>query len=65
MDWSPEAEAAIKKVPFFVRKRVRTRVEKEAQQAGKTLVTIDEVKAIQRRYLQRMGDEVKGYQIET
>jgi hypothetical protein len=38
MEWSPEAEAAIKKVPFFVRKRVRSRVEQDAKQAGKTVV---------------------------
>ncbi len=30
MKWTPEAEKAVKKVPFFVRKRVRARVEKEA-----------------------------------
>ena len=34
MKWMPEAEEAIKKVPFFVRKRVRARVEKEANEAG-------------------------------
>ena len=33
MQWSPEAEAAIKKVPFFVRKRVRARVERETRAA--------------------------------
>jgi dissimilatory sulfite reductase (desulfoviridin) alpha/beta subunit len=65
MEWTPEAEAAIKKVPFFVRKRVRKRVEEEAKQAGKGIVTLAEVKATQKRYLHRMGDEVKGYQIET
>jgi len=65
MKWSPEAEAAIKKVPFFVRKRVRIRVEQEAKDAGKNLVTLDEVKATQKRYLQKMGDEVKGFQIEN
>jgi anaerobic sulfite reductase subunit C len=65
MKWSPEAEAAIKKVPFFVRKRVRARVEQEAKEAGKGLVTLAEVKATQEHYLQKMSDEVKGYQIET
>jgi dissimilatory sulfite reductase (desulfoviridin) alpha/beta subunit len=65
MNWSPEAKAAIKKVPFFVRKRVRARVEQETKDAGKNLVTLDEVKAAQKRYLQKMGDEVKGFQIET
>jgi len=36
MKWTPEAEVTIKKVPFFVRKKVRLRVEKEAAEAGKS-----------------------------
>ena len=63
MKWTPEAETAIKKVPFFVRKRVRTRVEKEATDAGKKIVTPAEVKATQTRYLSNMASEIKGYQI--
>ncbi len=35
MKWTFEAEAAVKKVPFFVRKKVRSRIEKEAAKAGK------------------------------
>ena len=29
MEWAPEAKAALQHVPFFVRKRVRARAEKE------------------------------------
>ncbi len=65
MKWMPEAEGAIKKVPFFVRKRVRARVEKEAHEAGKQAVSLADVKATQARYLTSMSLEVKGYQIET
>ncbi|MGD8471319.1 MAG: 4Fe-4S dicluster domain-containing protein [Desulfobacteraceae bacterium] len=65
MKWMPQAEEAIKKVPFFVRKRVRARVEKEAIEAGKHAVSLADVKATQARYLTRMSAEVKGYQIET
>ena len=66
MKWSPEAEEAIKKVPFFVRKRVRARVEKEAAAAaGNPVVSLADVKATQVRYLANMSSEVKGYQIET
>ena len=61
----PEAEEAIKKVPFFVRKRVRTRVEKEAQENGKQAVSLADVKTTQARYLSHMNSEIKGYQIET
>ena len=63
MKWMPEAEEAIKKVPFFVRKRVRTRVENEAKEAGQQAVSFADVKATQARYLTSMSSEIKGYQI--
>jgi anaerobic sulfite reductase subunit C len=65
MKWMPEAEEALKKVPFFVRKRVRERVEKEAQEAAKSVVLLADVKATQMRYLSSMSSEIKGYQIAT
>ncbi|MCJ8500848.1 4Fe-4S binding protein [Desulfatitalea alkaliphila] len=65
MQWSPEAEEAIQKVPFFVRKRVRARLEKEARKAGVPQITLAEVKATQQRYLSGMAAEVKGYRLET
>ncbi len=65
MQWTPEAEAAVKKVPFFVRKKVRARVEKEAQKAGKKAVSVAEVNATKQQYLQNMKSEVKGYQIDS
>ena len=64
MKWTSDAEAAIKKVPFFVRKRVRARVEKEAWEAGNNIVSINEVRATQKRYLNNMDSEIKGYQID-
>ncbi|MFO8085864.1 MAG: hypothetical protein R6U27_16260 [Desulfobacterales bacterium] len=65
MKWTPEAEASIKKVPFFVRKKVRLRVEKEAAKSGKAMVGIEEVKATQKRYLSGMASEIKGYQLDA
>jgi dissimilatory sulfite reductase (desulfoviridin) alpha/beta subunit len=65
MEWSREAEAALKHVPFFVRKRVRARLEKEAQEAGRTRIGLAQVKAAQARYLSGLHREVKGYQIDT
>ncbi|OGP59802.1 MAG: sulfite reductase [Deltaproteobacteria bacterium RBG_13_49_15] len=64
MKWTEEAESALKKVPFFVRKKVRVRVEKEAEEEGKQAVSVNEVKATQKRYLSRMESEIKGYQID-
>jgi anaerobic sulfite reductase subunit C len=65
MEWSREAEEAVQKVPFFVRRRVRERIEREARDAGKTRISPADVAATQARYLAGMSAEIKGYQIET
>ncbi len=65
MKWTQEADDTLKKVPFFVRKRVRARVEKEAREAGKQAVSLADVKATQARYLKTMSSEIKGYQLDT
>ncbi len=65
MEWTTEADVCIQKVPFFVRKRVRARVEKEAKSAGKKVISLADVKATQARYLSGMASEIKGYQIDT
>lgn len=64
MKWSAEAEEAVRKVPFFVRKRVRARVEQEARTAGKKVVSLADVRATQQRYLAGMSRDVKGYRID-
>ncbi len=65
MKWTPEAEKTIKKVPFFVRKKVRVRVENDARNKGKELITLDDVNATKTAYLTKMSSEVKGYQIDA
>jgi anaerobic sulfite reductase subunit C len=65
MDWAPDAEEALKKVPFFVRKKVRARVEEEACQRGRQRVTLAEVEATRKRFLSGMKSEVKGYQLDA
>lgn len=65
MKWTSEAEEAVKKVPFFVRKKVRSRIENEAVKAGKKTVSLADVKATQARFLSNMSSEIKGYQLDT
>jgi dissimilatory sulfite reductase (desulfoviridin) alpha/beta subunit len=65
MEWTRDAEDAVRKAPFFVRKRIRERVEREAHDAGKTRITPADVAATQARYLAGMSSEIKGYRIET
>jgi anaerobic sulfite reductase subunit C len=64
MDWTAEAEKALKKVPFFVRKRVRARVEREAAAEGRRVVDLPQVQATQRRYLNNMESEIRGFQLD-
>jgi len=65
MKWTNEAEEMIKRVPFFVRKKVRARVEQEAMARGSQTVTICDVDAARKRFMEKMSGEVKGYQLDT
>lgn len=65
MKWSSQAERALSKVPFFVRKRVRKRVEEHAEKCGSTEVTLEHVQECKQRFLNNMEQEIKGYRVET
>jgi anaerobic sulfite reductase subunit C len=65
MKWNDEAEQAVSKVPFFVRRRVRKRVEEEANRLGSSEVTLAHVRACRKKFLENMEDEVRGYRVET
>ncbi len=67
MKWSPQAEAALKKVPFFVRKKVRKKVEAHAEGKGKKMVDIEDVTSLKKQFLSKGGmeKEVQGYDIST
>jgi len=65
VDWTEDAKQAISRVPFFVRKRVKKRVEEEALRCGARTVTLEHVRTCQQRFLKSMEEEVKGYQVET
>jgi anaerobic sulfite reductase subunit C len=65
MKWNKQAEDAVSRVPFFVRRRVRKKVEEEAARYGAAEVTLEHVTACQKRFLSRMEDEVKGHQLEA
>lgn len=65
MKWTQQAEEAVARVPFFVRRRVKKRVEEEAGRRGSDQVTLEHVKSCQQRFLSNMDQEVKGYQVET
>ena len=64
MKWSRNAEEALTRVPFFVRKRVRKKVEEEAIARGDREVDLLHVKSCQQRFLTNMEKEVRGFQVE-
>ncbi|MBI4561458.1 MAG: PCP reductase family protein [Candidatus Rokubacteria bacterium] len=48
IDWSPEAEARVERIPSFIRPMARTAIERYAQGKGYRLITeavMDEAKA--------------------
>jgi anaerobic sulfite reductase subunit C len=67
MKWSPEAESAVDKVPFFIRKKVRTQVETHVAHMGRFRVTLSDVTALKRQFLAGggMAKQVKGYAVSA
>ncbi len=65
MEWTSEAEDLLAKVPFFVRKRVKKKVEETAVARGLKVVTKPVMLALQKQFMASMEDEVKGYSVET
>jgi len=67
MKWSRDADRAIKKVPFFVRKKVKKKVEDFVEQKGKTSVELSDVTELKKQFLSKGGMEkdIKGYEVST
>jgi anaerobic sulfite reductase subunit C len=63
MKWLPQADAEIRKAPFFVRKRARQRVEAQVSAEGREVVTVEDVRAVKKRFFTRMHDEVNRKKI--
>jgi hypothetical protein len=41
VEWTAEAEARLKEIPFFVRPAARKKIEKLAQEVGATQITVE------------------------
>ncbi|HDZ90894.1 MAG TPA: 4Fe-4S dicluster domain-containing protein [Deltaproteobacteria bacterium] len=65
MKWTQEAKDGLSRVPFFVRKRVKARVEEEAARSGSNQVTLRHLHTCRKRFLNRMEEEVRGFQIDS
>ncbi len=58
--WTPEAEARLKKAPFFLRKMVRNLSEKKATELGITLITEDVLAQFKDKMMTPMAAEGTG-----
>ena len=65
MTWDSEAEKMLRRVPFFVRKRVRTKVEEEVAAVGRNLVTRKDLEESKRKHLKSLSEGIKGYSLEA
>lgn len=63
--WSEEASLLLSKVPFFVRKKVKKLVEKQALEQRPEVISAAFVRSCQQSYLQGMAKEVRGYRVEA
>ena len=64
MRWEKEAEALLKKVPFFVRGRVKKRVEDFVRARGKDVVTKEELLRAKRALRDKEAQVEEGFSVE-
>jgi anaerobic sulfite reductase subunit C len=65
MKWSKEAEEAVAGAPFFVRRKIRRRVEETAAERGAAVVLMEHVNTARNKYLHNQEDEILGCKVET
>ena len=65
MEWDKEALDEISKVPFFIKKKVRKKVEEFALENGCEIVDVGHVKGAKQKFFNNMHREMKGYRVET
>jgi hypothetical protein len=50
IEWTSEAEARLKEIPFFVRPAARKKIEKFAQESGVTQITVEIYEQAKQRF---------------
>jgi hypothetical protein len=50
IEWTTEAEARLKEIPFFVRPAARKKIEKFAQEAGISQITVEVYEQAKQRF---------------
>lgn len=65
MPWEAEAESAVEKAPFFVRAKIRAKVEEFCKSEGRNKVSLDDVNKAKASFTKDMQKQIKGYQIAS
>jgi dissimilatory sulfite reductase (desulfoviridin) alpha/beta subunit len=63
MEWEKEAEEYLKKVPFFVRSKVRKEVEKYLSERGYKKVSLEALLEAKKALLDKMSQAENGYEV--
>ncbi|MGC9017879.1 MAG: 4Fe-4S binding protein [Caldimicrobium sp.] len=63
MEWEKEAEEYLKKIPFFIRGRVKKEVENYLSSKGIERVTLPELLSAKEVLLKKMSQAEKGYEV--
>ena len=65
MRWSENAEIELKKVPFFIRKKVRKKVEAFVREKHKKIIEAEDLKTLKKKFLdgKQMEKQIKGYDV--
>ncbi|NJN58003.1 MAG: protochlorophyllide oxidoreductase [Leptolyngbyaceae cyanobacterium SL_5_9] len=50
IEWTSEAEARLKEIPFFVRPAARKKIERFAQESGVTQITVEIYEQAKQRF---------------
>jgi hypothetical protein len=50
IEWTSDAEARLKEIPFFVRPAARKKIEKFAQEVGVTQITVEVYEQAKQRF---------------
>ena len=67
VNWHPDADQAMARVPFFIRKKVRKRLEDYVREENRSTVTLWDVSTLKKKFLSKggMASEIKGYSVTT
>lgn len=65
IEWDGDADAAVSKAPFFVRPRIKAKVEEYCRNEGVKRVRLEDVEAVKNSFTKNMHRDIKAYQISA